>query len=183
MIPAAADLPAALVRDFPSDVRRIVLRDTQCLITVAIGTILNTMEREELHRLVDRLPEGALEQAGRMLNHLQKVERMRKLQQDRIRQAARPGFGFAAGGGGSYKLGVDGRIRNGHHSFGYPEDGAVVHETHHFYEGLEVTIRERMRLGENGTTLFYDNTIEGPDGKLYRQDIMFASGNSEAPSS
>lgn len=143
------------------------------------------MEREELHRLVDGLPEGALEHARKMLNHLQKpeIERLWNLQDDRMRQAARRGFGIAGGGGGGYRLGEDGRIRNGHHSFGYPENGGVVHETHHFHEGVEITIREQMRLGKNGKTLLYDNTIKGPDGKQYTQNITFALGSGEAPSS
>lgn len=170
--------------------RRIERRKAR-LIRVGIGTILNTMEREQLHRLVDGLPEGALEHARKMLDHLQKgtrqrppeIERLRTLQQERMRQATRPGVGFVGGGGGGYRLGEDGRIRNGHHSFGYPEDGAVVHETHHFHEGVEVTIRERLRLGENGKTLIYDNAIVGPDGKSYTQDITFAVGSGEAPSS
>jgi hypothetical protein len=161
------------------------------LIVVAIGTILNTMEREELHRLVDGLPEGAFEHARKMLDRLQtwppqrppEIEEMRKLQQERMRQAARPGFVSGGGGGGSYRLGEDGRIRNGHHSFGYWEDRAAVRETHHFHEGIEITIRERMRLGENGKTLLYDNAIVGPDGKRYTQDITFALGGNEAPSS
>jgi hypothetical protein len=158
------------------------------LIVVAIGTILNNMEREELHRLVDGLPEGAFEHAWKVLDHFQtwpphqppEIEEMRKLQRERMRQAARPGVGFVGGGGGGYRLGVDGRIRNGHHSFGYPEDGAVVLETHHFHEGVEVTISERMRLGEDGKTLIYDNAIVGPDGKHYTQDITFAVGNADS---
>ena len=157
------------------------------LIVVTVGTILNTMDREELHRLVDGLPEGALEHARKMLDHLQtwppqpppEIERLRTLQQERMRQATRPGVGFVGGGGGGYRLREDGRIRNGHHSFCYPDDGGVVHETHHFHEGVEVTIRERMRLGENGKTLIYDNAIEGPDEKRYTQDITFALGGSE----
>jgi hypothetical protein len=80
-------------------------------------------------------------------------------------------------------LGAGGRVRNGHHSFGYPENGAVVRETHHFHEGVEITITERMRLGENGKALIYANAIEGPDGKRYTQDITFALSGSEASSS
>jgi hypothetical protein len=84
---------------------------------------------------------------------------------------------MASGSGGSYRLGAGGHVRNGHHSFGYPENGAAVRETHHFHEGLEITITERMRLGENGKKLIYDNAIVGPDGERHTQDITFSFGS------
>jgi hypothetical protein len=58
-----------------------------------------------------------------------------------------------------------------------------VRETHHFHEGVEITITERMRLGENGKTLSYASAIEGPDGKRYTRDIIFALSGSDGPSS
>ena len=148
------------------------------------------MSRDELYRLIDTLPEAALEHAKGMLDRLQtwppqpppEIDRIRRQQQERMHQVARPGFAMASGSGGSYTLGAGGHVRNGHHSFGYPENGAAVRETHHFYEGLEITITERMRLGENGKTLIYDNAIVGPDGERHTQDITFSLGRSEAPS-
>jgi hypothetical protein len=149
------------------------------------------MSRDELYRLIDTLPEAALEHAKGMLDHLQtwppqpppEIDRIRRQQQERMHQVARPGFAMSGGSGGSYMLGPGGHVRNGHHSFGYQENGAAVHETHHFHEGLEITITERMRLGENGKTLIYDNAIVGPDGERHTQDITFSLGSSEAPSS
>jgi hypothetical protein len=149
------------------------------------------MGREELHTLIDTLPEGALEYAKRTLDHLQtwppqpppEIKRIQRQQREAMRQTAGPGFGIAGGGGGGYSLGDGGRIRNGDYSFGYPEDGAVVRETHHFHEGVEITITERMWLGENGKALIYNNAIVGPDGKRQMQDIISELGRSETPSS
>jgi hypothetical protein len=109
------------------------------------------MSRDELYRLIDTLPEAALEHAKGMLDHLQtwppqpppEIDRIRRQLQERMHQVARPGFAMAGGSGGSYTLGAGGHVRNGHHSFAYPENGAAVRETHHFHEGLEITITER----------------------------------------
>ncbi len=148
------------------------------------------MEREELHGLVDTLPEGALEHAKNMLVHLQtwppvpppEIERINRLQEDRLR-TLRPGTGGGGGGGGSYTLGQGGRVRNGHYSFGYDENGTVVRETHHFHEGVEITITERMRLGVDRKALIYANEISGPDGKHYTQNITFGVDGRETPTS
>jgi hypothetical protein len=134
------------------------------------------MGREELHWLIDTMPEGALEHAKTVLNRLQawppepppEIEQIRRQVRERMSQRARPGTGIAGGGGGgSYTLGQGGRIRKGNYSSGYQENGFAAHETHHFHEGVEITITERMRLGEDGKTLIYSNAIEGPDGKRY----------------
>ena len=53
--------------------------------------------RDELHRLVDTLPEGALENAKRILDHLQvwppqmspEMGRMRQIQQEQVQQMRR----------------------------------------------------------------------------------------------
>jgi hypothetical protein len=166
-------------------------RSKRRLIVITIGMILSAMSREELYRLIDTLPEAALKHAQGILDHLQtwppqpppEIDRIRRQMQERMHQVARPGFAMAGGSSGSYMLGAGGHVRNGHHSFGYPENGAEVRETHHFHEGLEITITERMRLGENGKTLIYGNAIVGPDGERHTQDITFSLGSNEAPSS
>jgi hypothetical protein len=70
------------------------------------------MDRVDLHCLVDTLPEGAFENAKRMLEHLQvfppkrstEMERMRqiRLEQMGMRQSIRPGTMGGGGGGGSF---------------------------------------------------------------------------------
>ena len=71
------------------------------------------MNRAALHALVDNLPDGALENATRILQHLQTwppqrspaMERMREIgqeQMERMRRSMGPGTG---GGGGYHSLG------------------------------------------------------------------------------
>jgi hypothetical protein len=76
---------------------------------------------------------------------------MQREHQDRMRRSMRPGTGGGGGGGGSYSVGSEGRIQNGHFSFTRPEDKTVVVETHRFHEGHEITITERLRMGDDGT--------------------------------
>jgi len=113
------------------------------------------MDREELHRLIDTLPEAVLEQAKGILDHLQTWPPPPPLEIDRIRHQQRD------------------RLRR------YHEEGNAVRETHHFHEGIEITITERMRLGENGKALIYKNEIVGPGGQTHTQDITFQADTTE----
>jgi hypothetical protein len=142
------------------------------------------MTREELHRLVDTLPEAALEPAENTLQHFQifprqpppEVARMRQEHQERMRRSMRPGASGTGGGGGSYSTGSGDRIQDGRFSFSHSEDGTPVVETHHFHQGHEITITERFRMDEGGKALFYSSEIVGPKGKTQRQEISFEVG-------
>lgn len=70
------------------------------------------MTRADLHALVDSLPDGALENANRILQHLQvwppqpspDLERIREIQRkamEQMRRSMRPGTLAGGGGGGS----------------------------------------------------------------------------------
>jgi len=139
------------------------------------------MSREELHQLVDTLPEAAVEPAKQSLQHFQiwppqpppEIERMQREHQERMRRGMRPGTGGTGGGGGSYSTGSGGRIEDGHFSFTRSEDGANVIETHHFHEGHEITVTERLRMNDDGKMLIYANEIVGPDEKAHTQQITF----------
>src|SRR3989442_3646256 len=69
--------------------------------------ILKTMTREELHRLVDTVPEPALESAEKGLRYFQKwppvpphdVERIRREHLERMRLSMRPGTSGTSMGG------------------------------------------------------------------------------------
>jgi hypothetical protein len=142
------------------------------------------MTREELHRLVDSLPEAALEPASASLQHFQiwprqpppEVARMRQEHQQRMQRSMRPGTSGSGGGGGGYSTGSGGRIEDGHFSFSRPEDKTSVIETHHFRHGHEITITERLRMDDDGKALFYSSEIVGPKGKKQRQEITFEVG-------
>jgi hypothetical protein len=145
---------------------------------------MNTMTREELHRLVDTLPEAALEPAEKALQHFQvwprqpppEVERMQREHHERMLQSMRPGTISVGGGGGSYSAGSGGRIGNGRFSFTRWEDKTAVVETHHFHYGHEITITERLRMDDDGKKLIYATEIVGPKGKTQSQEITFEVG-------
>jgi hypothetical protein len=142
------------------------------------------MNRDDLHHLVDTLPEAALEPADKALQHLQiwprqpppEVERMNREHHERMLQSMRPGTISGGGGGGSYSVGSGGRIDNGRFSFSRWEDKTAVEETHHFHYGHEITITERLRTGDDSKILIYATEIVGPKGKAHRQEITFEVG-------
>ena len=145
---------------------------------------MNIMTREELHRLVDTLPEAALEPAEKALQHFQlwprqpppDVERMQREHQERMRRSMQPGTSSTGGGGGSYSVGSGGRIQNGRFGFTRWEEKTAVVETHNFHEGHEITVTERMRMDDDGKKLIYATEIVGPNGKTYQQEITFEVG-------
>ena len=142
---------------------------------------MNIMTREELHRLVDTLPEAALEPAEKALQHFQvwprqpppEVERMNREHEERMRRSMRPGTISGGGGGGSYSMGSGGQIQNGRFSFTRWEDKTAVVEMHNFHDGHEIMVTERLRMDDDGKRLIYSTEIVGPDGKAHRQEITF----------
>jgi hypothetical protein len=114
--------------------------------------------RNELHRLVDTLPEGALEAVRGTLEHFQtwtpqpppEVERMNREHLERMRGSMRPGTSGTGGGGGSYSMGKGGKIDSGSLGFTQWEDKTSVIETHRFHAGHEITITERLRMADDG---------------------------------
>jgi len=149
------------------------------LIRTLEGTILKHMSREELHQLVDTLPELAMEQARKMLERLQTwppqvpPEVKQRLREGRERlQGLAPKGHF--GGGGGVQFGSQGEPRNGcYTSSGFAEDGGTVRETQHFLDGLKVAITERTGLQKDRKALIYSSEIVGPDGSRHVQNITF----------
>jgi hypothetical protein len=141
---------------------------------------MKVMTREELHRLVDTLPQAALEPAEKTLQHFQvwphrpppKIEEMRQAHRERFLRSMRPGTS-GTGGGGSYTDVRGGRVQSGRFSFSHWEQKTNVIETHHFHESHEITVTERPRMDDDGRTLVYANEILGPNGKTHRQEIAF----------
>jgi hypothetical protein len=139
------------------------------------------MSREDLHQLVDTLPEGALKPAKQALQHFQiwppqqppEVERMQREHHERMLRSIRPGTTGGGGGGGSYSTGSGGQIQHGRFSFSRWEEKTAVVETHNFHDGHEITVTERLRTGDDGKTVVYAAGIVGPKGKTHRQEITF----------
>jgi hypothetical protein len=140
------------------------------------------MERSGLHALVESLPEGALERASRILQHLQvwppapspEMERMRQINQERrMRRLMNPGtigkLGTIGGygGGGSFNP-MTGYGHSAH--TGWEDDETVVHETRHFFKGHEIVVAERLRLGDDRKAIEYQLDVKGPLGDSVRNE-------------
>jgi hypothetical protein len=133
--------------------------------------ILKFMSREELHRLVDTLPEGALEAAKQALQHFRIWPQQPFLQIERMRQRHRPaGTSVRAE---SYSGSSGGQVPSGRFSFNHWEENTAVVETHIFHDGHEVIVTERLRIGDDGKCLAYANEVVGPKGKAYSQNLSF----------
>jgi hypothetical protein len=141
------------------------------------------MDRANLHTLVDTLPEAALENAERMLRHLQifppqpppELERMRQIRQeqrDRMRRSIRPGTMGGGGGGSNF----DHATRYGHSGYSHWENQTVVHETHHFFKGHEIAVTERLRFTEDGKAIKYMHEVKGPKEGPIMHEMKFDVG-------
>jgi hypothetical protein len=134
--------------------------------------------REELHTLVDSLPEGALEAAHRMLSNMQVwppppppgAEEMRRRIEERrqeMMQRQRPGTFAGFGGTSNYNP----NTKSGASSFQYWDDQTFVQETHRRHFGHELTTIERIRI--DGQRLIYKHELSGPGGKRDEREIEF----------
>lgn len=137
------------------------------------------MDRSDLHRLVDTLPEGAFEHAKRVLEHLQvwppqpppETERMRQIRREpleRMRQSMRTG---TMGGGGA--IGFMRPDGYGHHSYSLWEDRTAVMVSHHFYKGHEIGVTERLRFTDDGEAIRYIHEATGPKGDTRLTEMTF----------
>ena len=140
--------------------------------------------RQELHEIVDTLPEEMLERGLAALRYLKdgppkamvqgrdatfaRMQERFKAMQERFKD--RP---FAAVGGGGGHLRPDGK-GSSNYSFGYvDEDGTPVRETSTIRDGHEVTITERLRIDEPMRTLRVILDVRGPDGTTGQFDHTF----------
>jgi hypothetical protein len=135
--------------------------------------------REELHILVDSLPEDALVPAERVLRNFQvwppvapdPADFRKRMEERRLemRQKMKPGTIAGFGGGGSY----DPTRGSGSSSFNYWDGDTFVGETRRHHQGHELTIIEHIRLDESAKQLFYKHEVAGPGGKHDEREITF----------
>jgi hypothetical protein len=138
--------------------------------------------REELHKLIDSVPDGAVEAAFRSLTHLQVWppippptveqwrEQTRKRREERRlqwSQQLRPGT--VAGFGGSSNYNPD--TGAGSSSFHYWEEDTFVAETMRRHKGHDLTVIERIRV--DGRRLIYKHEVTGPGEKRDEREIVF----------
>jgi len=154
--------------------------DRESLSHLAMTAAPPPPDRKSLRSLIDSLPEQALKQAQQMLERMQKwppvpPPRIAELQTEmrgKARAALKLGTGMMGGDGGHCSADMQGRMRKGRYSSSRFEDGAEVVETHHFRDGIEITVIERFRLSDDGKRLSYCQEISGP-GQSFQHSIDF----------
>jgi hypothetical protein len=139
--------------------------------------------RESLHKLVDTLPDDAVETAGRVLTTYQswppqppiEVEKLRQRVDERFRKRTEEHAGPARQGsigsyftGGSFKPDGDGAA-----SMSTSEGQSHVIYKIQVFRGQRLKIEERLRLADDEKSLTYTETIKGPDGKESRHEATF----------
>src|SRR5262245_43801044 len=113
--------------------------------------------REELHTLVNALPEGAIEAAYRAMSLFQvwppqfppEIEELRHKYEKRVKEVQEAHVGAIGGvgiGSGSMEWPQDQTARSGHWSFDYLDGDTLVVETHRYKDGHELAIVERIRI-------------------------------------
>jgi hypothetical protein len=138
--------------------------------------------REELHALIDTMPDGAIDAAHRVLTNMQTWpptpprgvqemrEQMHQRMEDRRREVMqRQKPGTIAGFGGSSNYDPDKGVASS--SFNHWDNDTFVHETFRRFKGHELMVIERIRL--DGQRLIYKHEVSGPGGKREEQEITF----------
>jgi hypothetical protein len=141
--------------------------------------------RDELHRLVDSLPEGALQPAEQMLIHLQawKPEQpvrmmppeLQRLRKDLMRRrmesftdADRVGLTTGFNRSGNYSL-AEG---SGSSSQTHWEGNTLFVQTRHDHRGHVLDVEQRIRL-QDDKHLIYKHHVVGPGKKSVEHEVAF----------
>jgi hypothetical protein len=147
--------------------------------------------RESLHKLIDSLPEAALESAQRVLQNYQAwppeppidVEKTRNRVDELFRKrgeqrAALTGTGFAGArsGGSIFKPDGDGMA-----SMSTTEGQTSVKLEIQVFRGHRLEIEERLRVSADKKSLVYSKQIKGPGGKEGHYEIEFEVSEGHLP--
>jgi hypothetical protein len=143
--------------------------------------------REELHKLIDSLPDGAVPVAGLRLEMLQTWpeqpspeklrEQIRRLMAERWKE--RKGNvppTYMLGGIGSFGIAHGSKLPftiPGGNTFGYKDGDTYVLDTRLYHEGHLMNTTEKMRLDRQTNQLLYTFEVTGPDGKTERHEFAF----------
>ena len=141
--------------------------------------------REHLHRLLDSLPEEAIEAEYRALSLFQvwppqlprQIEELRHTYEKRLKEVQDEQRGEIGGlriGGGSMVWPQDetpATLSSGYWSFDYLDGDTLVAETHRYKDGHELAIVERISIQDEH--LIYKHDITGPQGKRDERGIVF----------
>lgn len=140
-------------------------------------------DRPTLHRLVDELPEEALEATFRVMENYQKwppkghadAEQMLKQARERFRRsheerARRTGGGVISGGVGGRSFSPDGY---GSASTQGWEGPTAVTAKVHFFRGHELHTVERLSVSDDQRKLPFSVEGKMPNGRAERHDFLF----------
>ena len=125
--------------------------------------------REELRRLVDSLPEEALEPAGQMLTRFQIWPPVHNVPPEfELMRGGSPGRLQGFVGSGSYSDAT----RSGSSSQTHWEGDTLVVQTRHYHLGHLLDVTQSVRLIEK-KHLIYKHEVSGPSGKTGEHEIRF----------
>jgi hypothetical protein len=139
--------------------------------------------REDLHKLIDSLPEEAIEAAYKVLSHFQvwppplppQIEGLRQAYEKRLKEVQADGGEFAGWGrGGGIMEWPDDQttpLRSGSWTFDHVDGDTLVVETRRYQDGHELAIVERIRIQDG--QMNYKHEVTGPRGKRDERDIVF----------
>jgi hypothetical protein len=127
--------------------------------------------RDELHSLLDQLPEDKLQAVRPFLNGLlkpptpspelirarQRTQEFRKMVERRFRETRTPGtISTLSGGGGIFSREAQ---AFSNHAFHYWDDKALVYQSLRVFETHELETMERFSLSDGGRTLVYEQEV------------------------
>jgi hypothetical protein len=138
--------------------------------------------RDELHRLVDSLPEEALAPVERALRRYQiwppevppDAMRLQERVKDLLaeRTAGRPSCVYFS----SYRVSSNGEGDWTAHARGSTNDSTLVSIEIRGFHGHDVQIERQLSVSEEKGKLTYAFSIKGPDGKEDRREFEFDVG-------
>jgi hypothetical protein len=139
--------------------------------------------REELHRLIDSLPDDAIPAAHMALTDFQtwpppippELQQRTDAMERRLRERAemlREEHPYSSGGGNglmtfSTAPGIHIRARD---SFSYTDGGEDVQESKIIHDGSEFTLIERIRRDTTAHIISFTIELTGPDGTTARHE-------------
>jgi hypothetical protein len=141
--------------------------------------------RDDIHRLVDQLPNEKLAHVQLMLSAVlnppptppqaaemrKRGHEYRKKVEERFRQTRKPGTISGMGGGGRFSFDTE-HGSFGSHSFHYWDDKALVYQTMRYFSGQEFEHMERLAISEDGTQLLYEQEVAS-GGRTVRHEEAF----------
>jgi hypothetical protein len=140
--------------------------------------------RDDLHRLVDSLPEGAFPSIRFGLELLQSwpehpstqqvMTKMREFMKERGKERSLfAGTVPAMAGLGLFGLAQGNKIPGGN-TFSYTDGDTYVLDTKLNHRGHQIKTTERLRLDREDRKFHYAIEVTGPDGQFARHEFAFA---------